>query len=146
MRGNRPAKIDDKGRLKLPTVFRSAIAAQYGDDVFVTSTDGKAAVIYPLRVWTDVEAQLAQAPSSDPRVRRYKEAVNYYGQEAAFDKQGRVLIQGLLRERAEIVGEVMVLGLGNHLEVWNKEHIGKRQSDHPLTAEELGTLAADYGI
>ena len=50
-RGSAPAKIDEKGRLKIPTDFRRVIEERYGPDLFVTSVMGDAALLYPLPVW-----------------------------------------------------------------------------------------------
>jgi len=54
-RGSAPAKIDDKGRLKIPTDFRRAIEERYGPDLFVTSIAGDSALLYPLPVWEEIE-------------------------------------------------------------------------------------------
>ena len=55
MRGSAPARIDDKGRLKVPTMFRAVIQGQQGADVFVTSLSGESVRIYPLAVWIEIE-------------------------------------------------------------------------------------------
>ena len=115
LRGSISAKIDDKGRLKVPTAFRSAIAEKYGDILYVTSRTGESVLIYPMSVWIDIEEKLKALPSTLPARRRYADRVNYYGQHAEFDKQGRVSIHGRLRESAEMVGEVDVFGHYDHL-------------------------------
>src|SRR5436309_2807527 len=57
-RGSAPAKIDDKGRLKIPTDFRRYLEERYGLDLFVTSVQGDSALLYPLPVWEEIEAHL----------------------------------------------------------------------------------------
>src|SRR6202045_4642353 len=64
-RGSAPAKIDDKGRLKIPTDFRRAIEERYGPDLFVTSIAGDSALLYPLPVWEEIEARLGGSPPPD---------------------------------------------------------------------------------
>ncbi len=145
LRGSSAAKIDDKGRLKVPNAFRVAIAEKYGDILYVTSVSGDSVLIYPMSVWVDIEEKLKGVPTSLPARRRYFDRVNYFGQHAEFDRQGRVSIHGRLRESAEMVGEVDVFGNLNYLEVWNHERFAKKLEQEPLTDEDFSTLA-DYGI
>lgn len=145
LRGSIAAKIDDKGRLKVPNAFRSAIAEKYGDVLYVTSVTGNSVLIYPMSVWVDIEEKLKGVPSSLPARRRYFDRVNYFGQQVEFDRQGRVSIHGRLRESAEMVGEVDVFGNLSYLEVWNHERFAKKLEQEPLTDEDFGTLA-EYGI
>ena len=91
LRGNFSAKIDDKGRLKIPTLFRTAIEDRYGTQLFITSLTGDLVRIYPMQVWTEVERKLAQVPSTLPARAKYFERVNYFGQPGEFDRQGRGL-------------------------------------------------------
>lgn len=145
LRGSVAAKIDDKGRLKVPNAFRSAITEKYGDIVYVTSVTGQSVLIYPMSVWVDIEEKLKGVPSALPARRRYFDRVNYYGQQTEFDRQGRVSIHARLRESAEMVGDVDVFGNLSHLEVWNHERFAKKLAQEPLTDEDFSALA-DYGI
>ena len=61
-----PAKIDDKGRLKVPNDFRAVIQKDHGPDLFVTSLTGQSVRIYPMPVWLELEKRLAQVPSTHP--------------------------------------------------------------------------------
>ena len=145
LRGSIAAKIDDKGRLKVPNAFRSAITEKYGDIVYVTSVTGQSVLVYPMSVWVDIEEKLKGVPSALPARRRYFDRVNYYGQQTEFDRQGRVSIHARLRESAEMVGDVDVFGNLSHLEVWNHERFEKKLAQEPLTDEDFSALA-DYGI
>src|SRR5262245_30879115 len=55
LRGNAPAKIDDKGRLKIPNGFRALVQRTYGSEIFVTSLTGDSVRIYPMPVWQQIE-------------------------------------------------------------------------------------------
>ncbi len=146
LRGNLPAKIDDKGRLKVPTAFRAFIEETYGTQLFVTSVSGEFVLVYPLPVWEEKERKLAQLPSTLPARNRYFDRVSYFGQVAELDKQGRVLIHQRLRESAEVIAAVAVLGQFDHLKVWNDERfVAARLKGEPLTDQDLDTLAK-YGI
>jgi MraZ protein len=145
LRGNAPAKIDDKGRLKVPTSFRAFIDERYGSELFVTSVTGESVRIYPMPVWVEIERKLAEIPSTLPARLKYFNRVNYFGQPGELDKQGRVLIPARLRESAEMVGEVDVFGLYNYLEVWNHERFVAKLRGEPYTDEDARALS-EYGI
>lgn len=145
LRGNSPAKIDDKGRLKIPNGFRAAIQKDHGSELFVTSLTGQSVRIYPMPVWADIERRLAQMPSTHPARQRFLDRVNFYGQVGEFDQQGRVLIQPRLRDTALMNGEVDVLGQQNFLEVWNHERFVSRLIAEPFTDEDAKALS-DFGI
>jgi MraZ protein len=85
LRGNYAAKIDDKGRLKIPNAFRTLIEGQHGAEVFVTSLSGEYVRIYPMPVWLAHEEKLARVPSTHPARLKYFDRVNYYGQTAEID-------------------------------------------------------------
>lgn len=141
LRGNIPAKIDDKGRLKIPNTFRAVIADTYGREVFVTSLTGESVRVYPMQVWIEIEQRLAQAPSTHPAKAKFLDRVNYFGQVGEFDGQGRLLIQPRLRASARMSGDVAVIGHLNHLEVWNDERFAVRLERNPLTDDDLNALA-----
>jgi MraZ protein len=145
LRGNAPAKIDDRGRLKVPSAFRAVIQQEYGRDVFVTSVTGESVRVYPMAVWLDIEERLAKMPSALPARMKFLDRVNFYGAIAELDDQGRVLIQTRLRDSAQMSGEVDVLGQQNFLEVWNHERFLARLSRDPFTHEDSKALA-DFGI
>ena len=52
-RGNAPARIDDKGRLKVPNTFKSLLESKYGRELFLTSLTGEYVRIYPMPVWLE---------------------------------------------------------------------------------------------
>ena len=145
LRGNLYTKIDDKGRLKIPTAFRARIAEKYGEALYVTSVTGESVRIYPMPVWVRIEEKLAQVPSTHPSRLRFFDRVNYFGQPAEFDKQGRVSIHGRLRESAQMLGAVDVFGQYDHLEVWNHERFVRRLDQEPFTDDDARSLA-DFGI
>lgn len=141
LRGNYTARMDEKGRLKIPTTFRRYIEEKYGQDFYVTSLTGEAVRIYPLPEWESVEQRLALLPSMDPARRKFLDRINYYGQQAALDNQGRVLIHPLLRKTAALVGDVVVLGYLTYLEIWEMERFERRLLSEPYTEEDEAAIA-----
>ncbi len=145
LRGTTPAKIDDKGRLKVPNGFRTLVQATHGADVFVTSLSGESVRIYPMPVWQAIEAKLAAVPSSHPSRAKFLDRVNYFGQMAELDGQGRVLIHQRLRDSASMAGEVDVFGQYDHLEVWNHERFVSKLHREPFTDDDAKALS-EFGI
>jgi MraZ protein len=145
LRGSHPARVDDKGRLKIPNGFRVLVESQYGPELFVTSVTGEYLRLYPMAVWLEIERRLAEVPSTNPSKLRFLDRVNFFGQTAAMDKQGRVLLPQILRETAAMAGEVGVLGLHNHLEVWNLRRLQERFKKEPFTDED-GKVLSEFGI
>jgi len=145
-RGNHPTRVDEKGRLKLPAEFKRTIDEQYGGGQFyITSRDGQVAEIYPFEEWQRIEEKLAKVSNFNPAKKKFLDRVNYYGQMVEIDGQGRLLIPQLLRESAEVKGDVLVFGNLTYLEVRNAEAFRKHLEANPLTQEDEKTLA-DLGI
>jgi MraZ protein len=142
LRGSAPARIDEQGRLKVPSIFRTVIQERQGPDVFVTSVTGSCVRIYPMPVWLEVEDKLSRVPSNHPAVLRFLDRVNYYGQPSELDGQGRVVITPLLRESASIKGDVRVFGRITYLEVWNEEHFTSKLARESWTEDDGLALSA----
>jgi MraZ protein len=145
LRGNYTAKIDDKGRLKIPNAFRALVEGKHGAELFVTSLTGEYVRIYPMPVWLALEEKLARAPSTHPARMKFFDRVNYYGQTAEFDAQGRVLIHPRLRESAGMNGEVDVFGQYEWLDVWNHERFVAKMQREPYTDDDARALS-EFGI
>jgi MraZ protein len=144
-RGNAPASVDDKGRLKVPNMFRSLLESKYGRELFLTSLSGEYVRIYPMPVWLEVEQKLAQMPSAHPSKLRYLDRVNYFGQAAELDGQGRVLIPVRLRDSATMTGEVDVLGQVSWLDVWNHDRFLTKMQREPYTDDDARALS-EFGV
>ena len=141
LRGNYTARIDSKGRLKVPTPFRRQIEEKHGTEVYVTSLTGESVRIYPLPEWESIEQRLQLLPSMDPARRKFLDRTNYYGQQSTLDAQGRVLIHPLLRKSAGVFGSVAVLGYLTYLEVWELERFRERLLADPYTEEDEAAIA-----
>lgn len=152
LRGHSPATVDEKGRLKLPSSFKAELETfaqgEGGGEPrhYLTSLDnGRSARLYPLPVWEGIEARLATLPATSPARRKFLEATAYYGSEVEPDAQGRFVIPPILRESAQLLGEVALLGQMDYLALWNKAGFEQRMAAEPLSAEDLAQLA-ELGI
>ena len=138
-RGNHPTRVDEKGRLKVPSEFKRLIDEKYGVQFYITSRDGKVAEIYPFEEWQRIEERLAKLSNFNPAKKNFLMRTNYYGQQVEMDAQGRLLMPQVLREAAEIKGEVAVMGMLTYLEVRNMD-LARAQVEGPLSAEDEKTL------
>jgi len=144
-RGNAPARIDDKGRLKVPNAFRALLETKYGRELFLTSLSGEYVRIYPMPVWLEIEQKLGAMPALHPSRLRFLERANYFGQAGELDAQGRVIIPVRLRDAATMNGDVDVLGQFNYLEVWNHERFTSKLQREPYTDDDARALS-EFGI
>jgi MraZ protein len=140
-RGNHPAKVDEKGRLKLPSAFKQLVDANTVTQFYVTSTDGKSAEIWPLPEWEKVEQQLADSSTMDDAVRKYLNVTSYYGQQVEMDSQSRLLLPQILRNAAQLDGEVTVFGMRTFLEVHNRVVFEQNLAANQMTAEDRRAMA-----
>ncbi len=140
LRGNYPARIDEKGRLKVPAQFKEELERSYKGEFWVSSPDGQHAWIYPMEEWNKVEERLLNGSVSSQLRHKFLDRANYYGQVAKWDLQGRILIPAQLREAAQIKGHVAVLGNLTYLTVKNNDRYLAEIKDDPITTEELDAL------
>ena len=139
LRGNCPAKVDEKGRLKIPAVFLDALK-EFGTEFYITSMTGESVRIYPMRVWSEIEDKLAAVPSQNQAKRKFLMRTSYYGQGVELDGQGRVLLPAVLRESAQMKGDVDVFGALNYLEVMNHTRVVDDLKNAPFTDEDFKAL------
>jgi MraZ protein len=145
LRGSYPARIDDKGRLKLPSAFKALVEEQHGRSLYLTSLAGDSVQVYPMPVWLAKEERIARMPSTHPARRKFLDRVNYFGQTSEFDGQGRVLIPARLRDAAGMAGDVDVIGQMDYLDVWNHDRFLTRLHGQPFTDDDARALA-EFGI
>jgi MraZ protein len=140
LRGNYLAKVDEKGRVKIPSDFLGELR-KLGSKFYVTSATGEAAQVYPMKAWEEIESKLAKLSSHHAAKQKFLARTGYYGQVVEVDGQGRILIPPVLREAAQMKGEVDVAGRLTYLEVWNHQRFLDQHINHnQITAEELEQL------
>jgi MraZ protein len=139
LRGNYPATVDEKGRVKIPADFLEELRKS-GKRFYVTSSNGDRARVYPMKVWEEIEKKLAKLSSHNRAKQKFLARTNYYGQVVEVDGQGRILIPPVLRESAQMKGEVDVQGQLTYLEVWNHAQFLEQLNRNPITAEDEQAL------
>lgn len=135
--------MDEKGRLKLSTEYKAVVDREFGNEFYITSTDGKRAQLYPLKEWIKKEEQLNKIPSSNPIRQRFLDVTSRFGQTVEMDAQGRLLLPQALREEAKMTGEVTIVAKTTILEVVNTLEF--REEARPMSSEEMAA-AAELGL
>jgi MraZ protein len=141
-RGNIPAKIDEKGRLKMPVAFKLLLDAANDTQFYITSVDGKKAEIWPLSVWEKREMKLLRSSTMNDAVEKYLSLTSYFGQQVEMDNQGRMLMPQILRTTGKLDAEVAVMGTIDHLVVQNLAEADESVSTNKLTAEDRRAVNA----
>ena len=141
LRGSAETTVDEKGRFKVPSVFRAPIEETFGPDFFLTSISGADVLIFPMPVWNALEEKLAAMPPIHRAKAKFQERFNTYGQVARMDAQGRLLVPSLLREVSAIEGDALVLGQTDHLKLVDRTKHLKSLRTVTITDEDYDELA-----
>jgi MraZ protein len=132
-RGAAKVTLDVKGRMVLPTRVREALA-KLGEQQLVATVDrDQCVMIYPLSVWQKIQDDLLNLPNLHSEVRWLQRLMVGYATDLEIDSTGRVLIPGELREFTGLQRDAMLIGQGNHLELWDESawNDGSRASVKP---------------
>ncbi|MEW6694366.1 Transcriptional regulator MraZ [Tepidimonas thermarum] len=108
--------LDAKGRLSVPTRHRDVLSATAGGQLTITKHPHGCLMIFPRPEWEAFRQRIAQLPMS---AQWWKRIFLGNAQDVEMDAQGRVLIAPELRAAAGITKEAMLLGMGNHFELWD---------------------------
>jgi len=117
-RGQFQHSLDAKGRIAVPARFRESLAHD-GVCVLTPAPFDRCLHLYPLSAWQTVEEKIADLPSMDPHVVRFRRIYVSAACECELDKAGRLLVPGPLRERVGLERDGLWAGMGRHLELWS---------------------------
>lgn len=109
--------IDTKGRLIMPSKFREAL----GDEFVVTKGLDGCLFVYPNKEWQAFEEKLRTLPLTNKNARQFSRFFLAGAASCEVDKQGRILLPGVLREFAELEKDVVLVGVLSRIEIWSKE-------------------------
>lgn len=133
--------MDDRGRLKIPSGFKTLLDASNVTQFYITSTDGKSAQIWPLPEWEKQEKKLVEHSTMEDAVEKYLNLTSFWGQQVEMDSQSRVVLPQKLRDKAKLNAEVLVLGKLNYLEVQNEKYSTEWLANTEITADERKSVA-----
>ncbi len=141
--------LDEKGRVSLPVRFREVLCSQ-GDSRLVITTnldsEGQCLVAYPMDQWMSFQEKVAAMPQFDRAVILLKRLHIAGATEVTADRQGRILIPPLLREYAGLQSQVLFAGLGEKIEIWDKDGWGQQRARARECREEINETLARLGF
>ncbi|MBO4846968.1 MAG: division/cell wall cluster transcriptional repressor MraZ [Lachnospiraceae bacterium] len=109
--------IDPKGRVIIPAKFRDTLGEQF---VITKGLDG-CLFVYDEQEWKAFEEKLKTLPITNKEARAFVRFFLAGAADVETDKQGRILIPGVLRDHAKLIKDVVLVGVGSRVEIWSKE-------------------------
>lgn len=122
-RGQSEHTLDPKGRLNIPARFRDVLREEYGSDTLIATHWKNCLKVYPMASWEAAEEKLIRQVDEGNMPKDFGRFVRYLiagVTECPLDKQGRILVPPTLREGMGIDRDVMLNGMLNHFEIWDK--------------------------
>ena len=135
-------KIDDKGRISVPSKFRDDL----GHSFIVTKGLDNCLFAYSKEEWATFEAKLKLLPLTNPNARNFIRFFFAGATECETDKQGRINIPQNLREYAGLKKEVYVVGVSTRVEIWDKEKWDSYTSEENMDVNEIAIQMSNLGI
>jgi MraZ protein len=111
--------LDGKGRLAIPTKYRDLLTQRCGGHLVVTLDPSNCLLLYPFPDWEPIEKKLNALPSLNPVNRMMQRILVGSATDLEMDGAGRILLPALLRERARLEKDVVLVGQGNKFEIWS---------------------------
>lgn len=122
-RGLYNINMDTKGRLAVPTRYRSVLQEEYASKLIVTiDTEQQCLLLYPQSEWATIETKLIALPSFNPQSRRIQRLLVGHATDVELDGSGRLLIPPALRGYAKLDKKIALVGQGNKFEIWDDAH------------------------
>jgi MraZ protein len=140
-RGSFVLRVDDRGRVKIPSQYLSILTEQYGNDLYITSLNGDHVLIYPLKVWEDIEQSIEKIKIRAPEIQEYISRTSYWGNESEVDSRGRVLIPPELRKTSQLDDNLRIFGEIDHMVVWNEDMFKQESLSGKFTDEKLQVVS-----
>jgi len=145
-RGRSAARLDAKGRLRIPAKFREVLQTHYTDALFL-SQYGECLVAYPTQKWEEIEAKALQLLSQvHPEHRSFVRGFISGAEKCEFDSQGRILIPPLLREDTHLDQEVILVGMLESFEIWDKGTFELQAARDKENEPKISENIADCGL
>ncbi|MCR4691464.1 MAG: division/cell wall cluster transcriptional repressor MraZ [Lachnospiraceae bacterium] len=133
--------IDTKGRMIMPSKYRELL----GDVFTITRGFDKCLMAFDQAGWENFEQKIRSLPVSKPSARKAQRYFIGGSQDVEIDKQGRALIPAVLREHAGLGKEIVLMGVGNYIEIWDKATWESEGcfDDFSTVAQELDELGIE---
>ena len=146
-RGSSTHNLDAKGRIIIPSRFRDVIRAGGNDAIMLTRMD-KSLFAYTVSEWQKIEDRILDLAEKSDYMRRFRRVFVGNAFECQCDKQSRVLIPPSLRKYAQLVKEIVLVGVLDHFEVWSKENWDQKNDtmEVDMSKEEVRNEISRLGL
>ena len=134
--------IDAKGRLIIPSKFRDILGEEF---VITKGLDG-CLFLYPSNEWKSFETKLRTLPLANKSTRMFARHFLGSAEDGSLDKQGRVLISSPLRNHAELKKDVVLVGMLDRIEIWDKDKWNANNADIEENMDDIESQMGDLGI
>lgn len=131
-------QIDDKGRLSVPTKFRTDLAK----GAVVTRGLDSSLFLLPMEEWGKLAEKLAGLPLGQANSRAFTRLMLAGAMDVNLDKQGRFIVPDYLRSYANLTKKVVIVGVNTRLELWDEE---RWEAYRTQTEQEAGEIAEQLG-
>lgn len=143
-KGQEIYSIDAKGRLNIPAKMRKSISEEANDTFVLTRGTDNCVIAYPLDEWKKHEDRFGKLNQYDEKNRFFLRMLLMWSEEVSIDRQQRISVPKKLQEFAGIEGKVMIVGMIDHIELWNPEkfdaYIKSHDDSYESVAEQVMTL------
>jgi MraZ protein len=136
--GRSQLTLDGKGRVSIPTRYRDVLTAQHDGLLTLTRHPDGCLVVYPRSVWLARREQVEALPYSARALRRL---VLGSAADTEIDNAGRVQVPAELRSAAGLDRDVMLVGNGAHLELWDVTRLAEHEKSQLAEAESVGSFS-----
>ncbi len=134
--------VDAKGRLIMPSKLKQDL----GESFIVTKGLDSCLFVFSLTEWSNFEEKLKTLPLTNKNARDFVRFFLSGATECELDKQGRFLISANLRQYASLEKDVVIIGVGTRLEIWNKEKWQEYSNEENISADEIAENMTMLGI
>ena len=140
--------LDPKNRLAIPAKYRDILQNLSGGKIVITLESAQCLLIYPENEWDTVRDKVQNLPNSlHPLVKSYQRLVLGYAESLEVDKSGRILLPATLKQMAKLDKEIVLVGMGNKFELWDKNN-WHQETEKALqsSAEDLAQLLNGFNL
>ena len=113
--------LDNKDRVIIPAKFREIFKEHYAEKFYITRGLDQCLFVFTEETWKVQEKKFRDMPFTRSESRRFNRIFFSGAVDVVCDKQGRILIPEYLKSYAEILEEVVIIGVSDRIEIWAKE-------------------------
>jgi MraZ protein len=137
--------IDDKSRVSIPAKFREILSANHDTRLMITNLDG-CIVGYPYQEWVNIQQKISNHGAIKKEARAFLRYFYSGVTECSIDKLGRVLIPQSLKTDAAIIKNVVIIGVGNKIEIWAHERWGDLVKKATSDPDQVADIVSELGL